>query len=71
MISLKCPLSGGLLVTINFLVYFTKVEPRIIHLGPNEPTPALAKTVGALSLLFWFGVLSYGRLLPYLGTGGG
>jgi hypothetical protein len=24
-----------------------------------------------MSLLFWFGVLSYGRLLPYLGTGGG
>jgi len=59
------------LAGINFLVYFTKVEPKIIHLGPNEPTPLIAKTVGALSLLFWFGVLSYGRLLPYLGTGGG
>jgi hypothetical protein len=31
----------------------------------------IARTVGALSLLFWFGVLAYGRLLPYLGTGGG
>ena len=31
----------------------------------------IAKAVGALSLIFWFGVLSYGRLLPYLGTGGG
>jgi hypothetical protein len=63
----------GLIVLagLNFLVYFMKVEPKIIHLGPHDPTPALAKTVGALSLLFWFGVLSYGRLLPYLGTGGG
>jgi hypothetical protein len=63
----------GLIVLagLNFLVYFTKVEPKIIHLGPNAPTPPIAKTVGALSLLFWFGVLSYGRLLPYLGTGGG
>jgi hypothetical protein len=34
-------------------------------------TPALAKAVGSLSLIFWFGVLSFGRLLPYLGTGGG
>jgi hypothetical protein len=59
------------LAGVNFLVYFTKVEPKIISLGPNEPTPPLAKTVGALSLIFWFGVLSYGRLLPYLGTGGG
>jgi uncharacterized membrane protein len=59
------------LAGLNFLVYFMKVEPQIINLGPNEPTPALAKTVGALSLIFWFGVLSYGRLLPYLGTGGG
>jgi hypothetical protein len=31
----------------------------------------LAKAVGSLSLIFWFGVLSFGRLLPYLGTGGG
>jgi uncharacterized membrane protein len=63
----------GLIVLagVNFLVYFTKVEPKILHLGPHEATPAFAKTVGALSLLFWFGVLSYGRLLPYLGTGGG
>ena len=59
------------LAGLNFLVYFTKVEPKIINLGPNEPTPPLAKAVGVLSLVFWFGVLSYGRLLPYLGTGGG
>jgi hypothetical protein len=42
-----------------------------VTLGPNDSTPALAKIVGLLSLVFWFGVLSYGRLLPYLGTGGG
>jgi hypothetical protein len=60
-----------LLAGVNFLLYFTKVEPMILKLGPNEPTPSLAKMVGALSLGFWFGVLSFGRLLPYLGTGGG
>lgn len=59
------------LAGINFLVYFTAVEPKILKLGPNEPTPGSAKVVGVLSLVFWFGVLSYGRLLPYLGTGGG
>jgi hypothetical protein len=60
-----------LLAGLNFLVYFTKVEPKILNLGPSERTPPLAKAVGALSLVFWFGVLSFGRLLPYLGTGGG
>ena len=60
-----------LLAGVNFLVYFTAVEPKIIKLGPNEPTPGGAKVVGVLSLVFWFGVLAYGRLLPYLGTGGG
>jgi hypothetical protein len=59
------------LAGVNFLVYFTSVEPKILKLGPNEPTPGSAKVVGVLSLVFWFGVLSYGRLLPYLGTGGG
>ena len=59
------------LAGLNFLVYFTKVEPMILKLGPNDATPASAKMVGAFSLIFWFGVLSFGRLLPYLGTGGG
>src|SRR5687768_8610427 len=56
---------------LNFLFYLTAVEPKLVHLGPNDSTPAVAKIAGMLSLLFWFGVLSYGRLLPYLGTGGG
>ncbi|HUQ52972.1 MAG TPA: DUF6644 family protein [Gammaproteobacteria bacterium] len=59
------------LAGLNFLVYFTRVEPMILKLGPNEATPPQAKMVGVFSLLFWFGVLSFGRLLPYLGTGGG
>src|SRR4029450_9172385 len=39
----------------NFLLYSPQAEPKIIILGPNEPTPALAKAVGSLSLIFWFG----------------
>jgi hypothetical protein len=42
-----------------------------MRLGPNDATPASAKLVGVLSLTFWFLVLAFGRLLPYLGTGGG
>jgi hypothetical protein len=59
------------LAGLNFLVYYTKVEPSLLRLGPHDPTPTLARAVGAASLVFWFGVLSFGRLLPYLGTGGG
>lgn len=60
-----------LLAGINFLFFYFKVEPKLEAIGPHDATPAIAKTVGALSLVFWFGVLAYGRLLPYLGTGGG
>ena len=60
-----------LLAGLNFLFYYKKVEPQLLKLGPQDETPGLAKVVGAASLLFWFGVLSLGRLLPYLGPGGG
>jgi hypothetical protein len=60
-----------LLAGANFLLYYFVVEPKVVRLGPNDATPLLAKSVGAMSLIFWFGVLSFGRLLPYLGTGGG
>jgi hypothetical protein len=60
-----------LLAGANFLVYFFAVEPKLLRLGPTEPTPGIAKAVGVMSLTFWFMVLAFGRLLPYLGTGGG
>ncbi len=59
------------LAGLNFLLYYVRVEPTLVRLGPNAPTPALAKMVGVLSLTFWFGVLAAGRLLPYLGGTGG
>jgi uncharacterized membrane protein len=60
-----------LLAGVNFLIYYTRVEPQLKRLGPQDATPLLAKAVGVASLVFWFGVLSFGRLLPYLGPGGG
>ena len=58
-----------LLAGINFFYYKFKVEPMVVNLGPGESTPAVAKFVGAASLVLWLGVLSFGRLIPYLGTG--
>lgn len=60
-----------LLAGINFLYYIVRIEPALAHLGPHDATPLQARFVGGASLFFWFGVLLYGRLLPYLGTGGG
>jgi hypothetical protein len=59
------------LAGLNFILYYIKVDPLLAANLPTAPTPMLAKAVGAASLIFWFGVLTYGRLLPYLGTGGG
>ncbi len=58
-----------LLAGINFLYFKFKVEPLVASVGPGEDTPAVAKAVGGASLILWLGVLSYGRLIPYLGTG--
>jgi hypothetical protein len=59
------------LAGLNFLIYYVGVEPKLLARGPHDPTPALAKAVGGASLVLWFSVLSFGRLLPYLGVGGG
>jgi hypothetical protein len=60
-----------LLAGLNFLLFIVRIEPSLAKLGPHAATPMSAKAVGAASLVLWFGVLAYGRLLPYLGTGGG
>jgi len=58
-----------LLAGLNFLFYKVKVEHMLADIGPGQDTPAIAKVVGAASLVLWTGVLTYGRLIPYLGTG--
>jgi hypothetical protein len=68
-ISFQLKMLFVLLAGVNFLIYFLKVEPQILKLGPQAAMPPLAKTVGVASLVFWFAVLSFGRLIPYLGTG--
>lgn len=57
------------LAGLNALLYKFKVEPMITHSGPGGDYPFLAKAVGLASIALWLGVLSFGRLIPYLGTG--
>jgi len=59
------------LAGLNFLIYYTMIEPKLLKAGPTAPTPLSAKAIGVSSLALWFSVLSFGRLLPYLGVGGG
>lgn len=58
-----------LLAGLNFLYFKLRIEPAASKIGAGEDTAAIAKISGAVSLLVWFGVLAFGRLIPYLGTG--
>lgn len=58
-----------LLAGLNALIYKYKVEPMIRASGAHGEYPLLAKAVGLASILLWTGVISFGRLIPYLGTG--
>ena len=46
-----------------------KIHPQVVSWNESTEIPTHVKAVGALSLVLWFGVLSYGRLIPYIGTG--
>ena len=53
----------------NAIYFWIKVTPVIARTGPHEDFPTSIKVVGLLSLLTWTGVLCFGRMIPYLGTG--
>ncbi len=57
------------LAGLNALLYKYKVEPIMRASGPGGDYPLLAKSVGLASIVLWIGVISFGRLIPYLGTG--
>ena len=57
------------LAGLNFLFYKLRIEQLVHNIGPGEDTPGIAKAIGGSSLVLWLGVLLYGRLIPYFGTG--
>ena len=57
------------LAGLNALYYQMKIHPNMDSLDDSTALPTNVKVVGATSLVLWFGVLSYGRLIPYIGTG--
>ena len=50
----------------NALVFETGFSDRLKRLGPQEDTPVAAKVIAAVSLVSWFAVLYFGRMIPYL-----
>ena len=56
------------LAGINALVFQLVVGKSTVGLKPGAATPAAAKLIGAVSLVSWFGVLYFGRMLPFLGS---
>jgi hypothetical protein len=58
-----------LLAGVNVLYFYgAKVSQRVEALGPGADAPASAKVVAAASLILWFGVMYWGRMLPFIGT---
>jgi hypothetical protein len=52
---------------LNAVGFESWVGARTLTLGAGDDTPASAKVVGAVSLLAWFSVLLWGRMLPFVG----
>jgi hypothetical protein len=56
------------LAGLNALVFEWSVGARTVPLGAGEDTPISAKAIGVVSILAWFSVLFWGRMLPFIGT---
>ena len=51
---------------VNALVFQVAMADKVGTIGAGQDTPFSFKLVGAVSLIAWFGVLYFGRMLPFL-----
>lgn len=65
-ISFQLKIVAIFLAALNFAYYKRKLSPLVVDIGPGQDTPGIAKLSAAASLILWIGVLSFGRLIPYL-----
>jgi hypothetical protein len=56
-----------ILAGLNVLAFSLFYSRKALALGPGEDTPAGAKVIAFTSLVSWFAVMYFGRMLPYLG----
>jgi hypothetical protein len=55
------------LAGINALIFQVVVGKQTVGLRAGTATPFAAKAIGTVSLISWFAVLYFGRMLPFLG----
>jgi hypothetical protein len=53
---------------LNVLYFETTHARRALAVGAGDDTPRVFKVIGAVSVLSWFMVLYWGRMLPFIGT---
>lgn len=56
------------LAGLNAAIFESGVGARTVPLPAGVDTPLAAKAVGVVSLIAWFGVLYWGRMLPFIGS---
>ncbi len=54
---------------LNAVWFKLKVDPDMVNWSTDQDSTTQAKAVAYISLVSWFGVLLFGRLIPYIGTG--
>lgn len=52
----------------NALYFEAVAAPQMATLQPGEDSPGVFKVIGTVSLVSWFLVLYFGRMLPFLGN---
>jgi hypothetical protein len=54
---------------LNAIYFKLKIDADMASWGADDDSTTQAKAVAYISLVSWFGVLLFGRLIPYIGTG--
>ena len=57
-----------LLAGINVLVFYLGPFPEVRRMRPGDNSPPMAKMIAATSIFLWFGVMFWGRMLPFIGN---
>jgi len=53
---------------VNVLYFETTQAKRALTIGSGDDTPRAFKVIGAVSIVSWFMVLYWGRMLPFIGN---
>ena len=54
---------------VNALVFTATASRAALEVGPGMQVSVVGRVCGAVSLISWFAVVYFGRMLPYMGQG--